>query len=139
IITTTLFEFPLGRGLGSTTVAASKFEGGRGYEAESYFFELFYGSGLLAPALFGLICYFLVRSLLALFINWPDEFLYQVCIGFIAGTLLSSLFNVAPRDTITGPLCWLVIGWIAREEVDRRLEAAPAKVPAKVLAEGLAR
>ncbi len=110
---------PIGRGLGSTTPAASKFEGGRYYEADSYFFELFYGSSVVAPLLFGVIAFILMRDLLRLCIDDPRDHLLRVCFAIMCGALLSSVFGITPRDNITGPLMWLIIGWVVRESVDR--------------------
>ncbi len=133
-----LFDFPLGpigHGLGSTTTAASKFEGGQGFEADSFYFEIIYGSGILAGILFTILAVLLFRDLLQLCLTRADRFIYQICFGLLCGIALSSVFGVAPRDTVSGPLCWLIIGWIVRETVDERegvatvaseREAAPA-------------
>lgn len=115
---------PLGHGLGSTTAAASKFEGGEYFEADSFFFEITYGSGLIAPVLFLVIVGLLLRQLAVLCLEEPDRYVYRICFGFLCGFVLSSVFGVSPRDTISGPLGWLMIGWVAREMVDRQ-EAVP--------------
>jgi hypothetical protein len=127
IVTSTLFEYPLwGRGLGSTTTAAKRFEGGRPFEADSYFFELFYGSGLLAPLLFGLVVLLTFKSLMGLCMSRPDIPEYRIVAGLIAGAILGSLFGGAVRDVIVGPLIWLLIGWAAKETEDERAAALTA-------------
>jgi len=118
-----LFGFPLGpigHGLGSTTAAAGKFEGGQSFEADSFFFEIIYGSGIAAGLLFAIIVVSLLRRLITLCLEVPDRYIYRICFGLMCGFVLSSVFGVAPRDTISGPLGWLMIGWIVREDVDRR-------------------
>ncbi|HKY32196.1 MAG TPA: hypothetical protein VJV23_06645 [Candidatus Polarisedimenticolia bacterium] len=126
IVTSTLMQFQAGRGLGSTTTAAKKFEGGRPFEADSYFFELFYGSGVLAPVLFGGIAILSLRRLLDLSLARPGVRQYRVALGLLCGAFLGSVFGGAVRDTITGPLLWLTVGWTLREGVDQAEEAAGA-------------
>lgn len=120
IVTSTIFGYPFGRGLGSTTTAAKKFEGGKDFEADSYFFELFYGSGFVAPVLFSLLVLLCLRNLVRLCIERPDEHLYKAVAGLLCGMFLGSLFGGAVRDTIMGPFIWLTIGWSVREEIEHR-------------------
>lgn len=121
IVSSTVFQYPAGRGLGSTTTAARKFEGGESFTTDSYFFELFYGSGVAAPALFIFIAYGFLRRTLGLCLDVPDQFIYKMCLALIAALFLGSVFGLAIRDTITGPLAWLIIGWIIKEQVDHTL------------------
>jgi hypothetical protein len=127
IVTSTVFEYPLwGRGLGSTTTAAKRFEGGQPFEADSYFFELFYGSGLLAPLLFGLVLMFLSRDMLGMCLSRPDAPEYRVVGGLIAGAMVGSVFGGAVRDAIGGPLIWLFMGWMAKEVVENTVPVPEA-------------
>jgi len=48
----------------------------------------------------------------------------------MAGFLLGSVFALAMRDTITGPVAWLLIGWTARQQVDRKLGIPPTAAEA---------
>ncbi len=115
---------PLGHGLGSTTTAAGKFGEGKQFETDSYFFELFYGSGLFAPMLFLILLGLFLRDLLLLCLKYPAVMEYRICFGITCGAALSSVFGQAFRDSISGPLMWLMMGWVIREIVDRRAEAA---------------
>jgi len=130
IVRTGLTEYPFGRGLGSTTTAAMKFaETGR-FEADSYFFEIIYGSGPLAAVLFVVIFYLLFRDSLSLVIRADENFTYRVVVGLVAAYFLGSLFGIEIRDPVNGPLAWLTIGWMVKESVDRSEEAAGASTPA---------
>jgi hypothetical protein len=40
----------------------------------------------------------------------------------VAGFFLSSVFGASIRDSISGPLAWLLIGWIAKESVEMARE-----------------
>jgi hypothetical protein len=129
IVTSTLTSYPVGRGLGSTTTAAKRFEGGRPFEADSYFFELFYGSGIIAPVLFAIVAILCLKNILGLCLSRPDVPDYKVLAGLMAAAMLGSLFGGAVRDVIVGPLIWLMIGWTVKEVVDQR-ELVPAALPA---------
>lgn len=132
-VQTTVYPYVMGRGLGSTTTAAGKFEGGQEIrELDSYTFELFYGSGLAAPIFFITVAFLLVRNLLRMCLEYPDDYLYKIAFGLICGMLLSSVFGVTARDNITGPFMWLLAGWVAREHVDRERGAPPELVTAGV-------
>ena len=76
-----------------------------------------------APPLFIALACVLVASMMRLSTTSKDPFLDRTTSALMAGVLLSSVFGLTLRDNIVGPLAWLLIGWIAREEVDRR-EAA---------------
>ncbi|MGH2668619.1 MAG: hypothetical protein ACRDH5_05775, partial [bacterium] len=118
IVKTTITQHLAGRGLGSTTPAARKFEGGQPFEADSYFFELFYGSGLMAPAVFAFIVICALWRLMRICLENPDVYIYKICWGLLCGIFLGSIFGLAARDTIAGPLAWMIIGWTVREDVD---------------------
>ncbi len=118
IVTSSLWPYPLGRGVGATTPAARKFSGGDPFSADSYFFELFYGSGIPAPIIFGIVMFLFLRNLLRLSLAFPDEPLYRICFGLMSGFCLGSVFGGAARDTVSGPLMWLVLGWTVRMSVD---------------------
>jgi hypothetical protein len=126
ILVTTFTEYPFGHGLGATTTAAGKFEGSEYYEADSYFFELFYGSGIVAAILFAAVAYIFIRNMLKMCTEEPDEYLYRVILALMCGVFLSSVFGVTPRDTITGPLIWMIVGWVIRADLDRRDAMAAA-------------
>jgi len=125
IVWTTVSEYPFGRGLGSTTPAAVKFEGGAFFEADSYFFEMFYGSGIVAPFLFLIVMYLTLRNLLRLVVQYPGDFTYKVVMALLCGVFLGSIFGLALRDMIAGPIAWLLIGWTIRQEVDHRMGTNP--------------
>ena len=130
VLVTTFTQYPVGRGLGSTTPAASKFSEIESINVDSYFFELFYGSGLLAPPIFVFIVYRVLKDMLGLCLAEPDEYTHKMCLGLMAGFLLGSVFALAMRDTITGPVAWLLIGWTARQQVDRKLGIPPTAAEA---------
>jgi hypothetical protein len=121
IVVDAFIRNPIGHGLGSTTVAASKFEGGIPFEADSFFFEMFYGSSILAPIAFIVLVLSVLRTALGLSIKHRDFLTYRMAAGLLAGLFLGSVFGSAARDTITGPLLWLVVGWVIKEDVDARL------------------
>ncbi len=126
IVTNALTHDWVGHGLGSTTPAARKFEGGKQYETDSYFFELFYGSGLLAPILFAAAVFVCLKNLLTMCLERPDVYEYRVAMGLLCGAFLGSVFGGAQRDSITGPFLWLVIGWTLKEDLDGRWSRAAA-------------
>ncbi|MGH9867802.1 MAG: hypothetical protein ACREAA_06525 [Candidatus Polarisedimenticolia bacterium] len=109
---------PVGHGIGSTTTAAAKFEGGRVFAADSYYFELFYGSGLAAGLLFSVLIVQISLMVVRLCLARPDIYEYRILGGLIFGLLLGAVFGQAPRDTISGPFMWLVIGFMLRESID---------------------
>jgi hypothetical protein len=122
---------PFGHGVGSTTHIAPRFEGGQYFEVESFFFELFYGSGILAPIFFMAIALLTTRVVIRMCLDAPDDNLPKIAFALLCGAFLSSVFGITARDFITGPLMWLVIGWLVRENVDAAV-ALPdvAAVPA---------
>jgi hypothetical protein len=122
IVKSAFTEYPAGRGIGSTTVAARKFEGGRPWEADSLFFELIYGSSPLAAFLFLLITVVIFRDLLTLIANAGEPFTYRVVLGVLAAFFLSSYFGQSLRDSVNSPFAWLLIGWTVREIVARGKE-----------------
>jgi hypothetical protein len=125
-----LLEQPLGRGLGSTTTAALKFEGGRRFATDSYFFEIIYGSSPLAGLLFIVVVVSFFRAALSLSLRFRDNLAYKIVIGLLSCYFLGSVFGYSIRDTISGPLAWLLIGWTVREYVDRS-EKPRAVYPSK--------
>ncbi len=114
-----LLEQPFGRGLGSTTTATVKFVGTKGFTTDSYFFEIIYGSGPLAALFFVLIMISFFRAALSLSLRFRGDLAYKIVIGLMSCYLLGSVFGYSIRDSITGPLAWLLIGWTAREHVER--------------------
>ncbi len=120
---------PFGHGVGSTTHIAPRFEGGRYFEVDSFFFELFFGSGILAPILFIGIAVLITRIVVRMCLESPDDSLYKVSFALLCGAFLSSVFGITARDFIAGPLMWLVIGWLVRVHVDAAA-AVPDEQPA---------
>lgn len=118
-------QYPVGRGLGSTTAAALKFAGGKGTEADSMFFELMYGSGPLASLLFVVIALIFFRDALALATRSKEPFTYRVTFGLLAAHFLGSVFGQDMRDVVNSPFAWLLIGWTVREMVNRQREPLP--------------
>ncbi len=120
--------YPMGHGLGTTTPAARKFGGGREHTTDSYFFGLMYGSGLVAAILFIVILWLGLRSILRLCLAKPGIYLYKICFAFLAAMCLANVFGGPAGDLISGPLFWLVIGWVARQHQDmwgqKRMEPA---------------
>lgn len=120
-----LLDYPFGRGLGSTTTAASRFSGGRILTVDSYFFEIIHGSSLAAGILFIIVVATFLHHAMSLALRFPEVHAYKVCAGLLAGYFLGSIFGVCIRDTIGGPLAWLLIGWTAREYVRRFKDPQP--------------
>ncbi len=125
-----LLDQPLGRGLGSTTTAAQKFGHGERFEADSYFFEIIYGSSLVAALLFIGLMIFFFRESLPLFASADDPFVHKVVTALVAAAFLGSIFGASVRDTVNGPLVWLLIGWIVKEAVRRPAGASELQAPA---------
>jgi hypothetical protein len=121
-------EYPFGRGLGSTTTAAGKFSEGKGFTVDSFFFELIYGSSPLAAILFIVVMVLFLRAALSLSLRFRDNLVYKIIIAILSGYFLGSIFGYSIRDTISGPLAWLLIGWTVREYVDRS-EETPVVTP----------
>ena len=119
IVRDSVLDRPTGNGLGSTTTAASKFSG-KQVEVDSYFFELFYGSSAVAALAFVILAFHVLRSLLGLCTSRPDAPTYRSALALLSGLFLGCVFGMAARDSITGPLMWLVIGWSIREDVDMK-------------------
>ncbi|MBI3450706.1 MAG: hypothetical protein HY049_17555 [Acidobacteria bacterium] len=129
IVRSSFTEFPVGRGLGSTTIAARRFAGGKGTEADSMFFELMYGSSPLAAFIFVGVGFVFFRDILTLASKSADPFTYRVVFGVLAAFFLGSLFGQCLRDSVSAPFAWLLIGWTIRETVERDGQAeieAPA-------------
>jgi len=123
IVKSAFTEFPAGRGLGSTTNAATKFAGTEGREADSMFFELMYGSSPFAALLFVLIMIFFFRDAVTLAVNSENAFTYRVTLGVLAAYFLGSIFGQNLRDIVNAPFGWLLIGWTVRETVNRKIAA----------------
>ncbi len=123
-----ILEQPLGRGLGSTTTAAKKFAKGQ-FEAESYFFNIIYGSSLVAGILFILFMVTFYRTVLPLMSLPGDTFLFKVVTALISAYFLGSIFGGNINDSVNGPLAWLLIGWCVKEFVGRIRSDSPL-VPA---------
>lgn len=121
---------PFGHGVGSTTHIAPRFEGGQYFEVDSFFFELFYGSGLPAPFLFAAMAFLLMRLVVQKCLDYPDDKLYRVAFALLCGALLSSVFGITARDFISGPLVWLIAGWLVRDHVDSLGAAAEQPIAA---------
>jgi len=119
-------EYPFGRGLGSTTTAAERFVGGQIFTVDSYFFEIIHGSSIVAGILFIVIVVLFFRASLKLALRHRDVLAYRVVTGLLAGFFLGSVFGYSIRDTIGGPLAWLLIGWMVRESVESSGEAPAA-------------
>ena len=94
-------------------------------------FELFYGSGLLAPVLFAAVVFVCLKNLLAMCLENPDVFEYRAAMGLLCGAFLGSVFGGALRDPISGPFFWLVIGWTLKEGLDARWSRAAVTAPAR--------
>jgi hypothetical protein len=122
-------ENALGRGLGSTTLAAVKFTQQAGMATDSYFFELLYGSSLVAAALFIAIVIVFFRDIVRLTLRPGDTFVAIVVFGLGAKYFLGSIFGLDVRDPVGGPLAWLVIGWVIGESARMR-ESADLGPPA---------
>jgi hypothetical protein len=120
IVKSSFLEYPAGRGLGSTTVAARKFEGEEARTVDSMFFELMYGSSPLGAFLLLLITLVVFRDLMTLTIESAEPFSLRVTFGLLAAFFLGSYFGQNLRDTVNSPLAWLLIGWTVRESVARR-------------------
>lgn len=118
-----LLDQPFGRGLGSTTTAAMKFTGGKRFETDSYFFEMVYGSSIFATFLFVAIAVLFFRDTLRLLFLHPENFHYKVAAGLMAAYFLGSVFGATARDSVNGPIVWLVLGWIVKESVERSGDA----------------
>jgi hypothetical protein len=120
-----LMEYPLGRGLGSTTTAAKKFVGGEILVVDSYLFEIIHGSSLAAGVLFMVVLVLFFRAAISLSLRYRANFTYKIIISLISAFALGSIFGGCIRDTISGPLAWLLIGWTVREYVENS-EGRPA-------------
>jgi len=126
VVKSSFTEYPAGRGLGSTTLAARKFEGEAARTVDSMFFELMYGSSPLAALLFLLITLVVFRDLLTLTIKAAEPFTQRVMFGVLAAFFLGSYFGQSLRDSVNSPFAWLLIGWTVREIVARK-EAEEAR------------
>jgi len=118
---------PFGHGVGSTTHIAGRFPGGLYFEVDSLFFELFFGSGILAPILFIVIAVTITKIVVGKCLEFPDDNIYKVSFALLCGAFLSSVFGITARDFICGPLMWLLIGWLVRDHVDGAVAARVAQ------------
>jgi hypothetical protein len=117
-----LAEYPIGRGLGSTTTAARKFSGGKIFVVDSYFFEIIHGSSLAAGILFIVVLVLFFRAAISLSLRFRDNLTYKIIISLLSAVFLGSIFGGSIRDSISGPVAWLLIGWTVREYVERSEE-----------------
>jgi hypothetical protein len=134
IVRTSIWPYPMGRGLGSTTLAAARFGGGE-RTVDSYLFELFFSAGLLGPPVFILLMVISVSMLIRMSLEHPEVQTYRITLALLCGAYLGSVFGLVPRDGTSGPFIWLLIGWTIRESVELRDRESEVETQPAILGE----
>jgi hypothetical protein len=127
VITRDLPSNPLGRGLGSTTLAASRERIDDDVPIDNHFFSLALSAGVPAALLL-----FLILCLAAVFCfrGWrrsepgtKEENLWRIMLALTAAFILNNFFGTSFIIYSIAPIGWLLIGWISAT-YKRELEAA---------------
>ena len=102
-----MFKYPVGHGLGASTLAAAKF-GGEGVSGEGFMVSLFASTGIIGAMLFFTLLYFLLRNSFMRYVSNGDFF--SKLIFVIAFEIL---LTIDLRLYSVGPLVWLLLGYQA--------------------------
>ncbi len=106
-----VLKYPFGHGLGSGTLAGSKF-GGETYGTESYLFALLPSSGIIGFLTFIYLLYFIFRNSFKEVLN--SESTIKIAFSILSLISLSSVFGGAFRMPSTGPVGWFLLGAFSR-------------------------
>jgi hypothetical protein len=119
--TETIPNHPLGMGLGATTIAVKRYEGGTELPPiDSYFISSVITAGLPAALLF---IWILLR---ATFVSWrecrnapagsAEMRIWRVVAGVMPALILNSIFGNTFTLYSVAPIAWLMVGWIGAQE-----------------------
>jgi hypothetical protein len=114
------FEQPLGRGIGSTTLAASKF-GGQGGSTEKDLTDMFVSGGVIGGFLY-LAIILLVATQAVRYWHTERSLIALAMVGILAFLGLSWL---KPGQYVLTPLVWLTIGALDRFSTYRQGPSSP--------------
>lgn len=106
---------PLGMGIGSITLAASKF-GGQGFNSEKDITNMFIATGVVGGVVYVIVVFLVARSALRYWI-YARTPLALILVGVIGATGFGWLH---PGHYLITPLIWMIIGALDRLETDRQ-------------------
>jgi hypothetical protein len=119
LVTVTLPSNPLGEGLGTTTLAAKRFEldKDRDNAIDNHFLSLALSAGVPAALL---LFWILLRALIICFRGWrasetdsEQADLWRIIMALTATFILNNFFGTSFTIYSVAPIGWLIIGWIS--------------------------
>ncbi len=114
LFTDTIWRNPVGYGLGSTSIAATKF-GDSAIGTESYIFSIFVNSGLLGGLLILVISLLVLKKgIILCFQANVNKPLASVILSLTAGLILNNVFGNSFTLYSIAPIGWFLVGWIAK-------------------------
>jgi len=134
VITRDLPSNPVGKGLGSTTLAASS-ERIDDVPIDNHFLSLAISAGVPAALL---LIFILVRATVFCFRGWrrsesgtSEENLWRIMLALMAAFILNNFFGTSFTIYSIAPIGWLLVGWISAnysresENIERRAVTEP--------------
>ena len=121
------FRNPLGTGLGSTTIAAGKFDTGDVHlaGAESDFGNMFVSLGFIGGVLYLYILYYTMRKILTIW-QKTRSYVALAVLATLSVELGSWMFSGHYATTM---FIWFCIGWIGRCELQEKLKSVQTQKP----------
>ena len=119
LVTETLPSNPLGTGLGSTTLGATRTQVNDDSAIDNHFLSLALSAGIPAALL---LLWILLRSLIFCFRSWRDSTpgtercdLWRIMLALNATFILNNFFGTSFTIYSIAPLGWLMIGWVSAQ------------------------
>jgi len=117
LVTQTLPANPLGTGLGSTTLGATRSQVNDDSAIDNHFLSLAVSAGIPAALL---LLWILIRSLILCFRSWRDSIpesaqadLWRIMLALNATFVLNNFFGTSFTIYSIAPIGWLIIGWVS--------------------------
>ena len=117
LITVTLPSNPLGSGLGTATLGATRAQVNDDYAIDNHFLSLALSAGIPAALL---LLWILIRSLVLCFRSWrasspgsEQADLWRILLALNATFVLNNFFGTSFTIYSIAPLAWLIIGWVS--------------------------
>lgn len=124
------FQEPLGRGIGSTTLAASKYrvsDDVRAGSTEKDITDMFVGGGVVG----GLLYLMIIITVAGTAVRFWMEERSMLALALLALLAVSGLGWLKPGQYAVTPLIWFMIGSLDRITTDRRAALAAAQTPVR--------
>jgi len=117
LVTETLPSNPLGTGLGSTTLGATRSQLNDDSAIDNHFLSLAVSAGIPAALL---LLWILIRTLILCFRAWRDSKsgtkeadLWRIILALNATFVLNNFFGTSFTIYSIAPIGWLIIGWVS--------------------------